>query len=66
MDSNGKVKFDSRRSLPAVDRLARAVVELRLNLPDWAINEAARASRSTAGRDLRESNLTFPFESMTF
>ena len=42
MDSNEKVKFDSRRSLPAVDRLARLAAELGPELPGWAVTEATR------------------------
>jgi len=33
---------DARRGLPAVDRLARAVVENHEALPSWAVNEAVR------------------------
>ena len=42
MDSNEKVKFDPRRSLPAVDRLARAVGRLCPDLAPWAVTEASR------------------------
>ena len=42
MDPNQKVKLDARRSLPAVDRLARAMAKLRPDLAGWALPEAAR------------------------
>ena len=42
MDSSEKVKFDPRRFLPAVNRLARAVGRLRPDLPTWAVTEASR------------------------
>jgi L-seryl-tRNA(Ser) seleniumtransferase len=42
MDSKAKVKFESRRGLPAVDRLARSAGELCLYLPEWALIDAAR------------------------
>jgi len=42
MDPNQKVKLDARRSLPAVDRLARAVAQQRPELAGWALPEAAR------------------------
>ena len=42
MDSYEKVKFDSRRALPAVDRLAREIASLCGDLPNWAVTDAAR------------------------
>src|SRR5512134_362374 len=42
MDSNQKVKLDSRRKLPSVDRLAGAIGRLCRDLPSWAVTEAAR------------------------
>jgi len=42
MDPNEKVKLDARRSLPAVDWLARAVAQRRPDLAGWALPEAAR------------------------
>jgi L-seryl-tRNA(Ser) seleniumtransferase len=42
MDSYEKVKFDSRRTLPAVDRLAREIASLCGDLPSWAVTDAAR------------------------
>jgi L-seryl-tRNA(Ser) seleniumtransferase len=47
MDPNEKVKLDSRRSLPAVDGLARAVAKLRPDLAGWALPEAARRVLAT-------------------
>jgi L-seryl-tRNA(Ser) seleniumtransferase len=42
MDPKEKVKQDARRSLPGVDRLARALAGQRPELPGWALPEAAR------------------------
>jgi len=42
MDPKEKVKQDARRSLPGVDRLARALAEQRPDLAAWALPEAAR------------------------
>jgi len=43
---------DPRRALPAVDRLARAVVEGHEAVPAWAANEAARRVLDAARADL--------------
>jgi L-seryl-tRNA(Ser) seleniumtransferase len=42
MDPNQKVKQDARRSLPAVDRLVRALAQQRPDLAGWALPEAVR------------------------
>ncbi len=42
MDPKEKVKQDARRSLPGVDRLARALAQHRPDLAGWALPEAAR------------------------
>jgi L-seryl-tRNA(Ser) seleniumtransferase len=43
---------DPRRALPAVDRLARAVIEAHEAVPPWAANEAARRVLDAARADL--------------
>ncbi len=42
MNRRGEVKSDARRSLPAVDRLIRALERVAGDLPLWALREAAR------------------------
>jgi L-seryl-tRNA(Ser) seleniumtransferase len=42
MDSSEKVKIDTRRSLPAVDRLARELERAHPELAAWTLAEAAR------------------------
>ena len=55
MDPNEKVKLDARRSLPAVDGLARALAKGSPALAGWALPEAARrvlaAERERLARD---------------
>jgi L-seryl-tRNA(Ser) seleniumtransferase len=42
MNPRDEVKADTRRSLPAVDRLVRELERVAGNLPLWALREAAR------------------------
>jgi L-seryl-tRNA(Ser) seleniumtransferase len=58
MDPRPQVKSDPRRSLPAVDRLARSLRETSPDLPDWAAREAAR--RAVAEERERLSGSTEP------
>src|SRR2546422_10660897 len=54
MNPRGEVNTDPRRSLPAVDRLVRALEGLTGGPPLWALREAARevleAERERLGR----------------
>ena len=42
MNSRDEVKSDPRRSLPAVDRVVRALEGIASGLPVWTLREAAR------------------------
>jgi L-seryl-tRNA(Ser) seleniumtransferase len=52
MDSSGKVKRDSRRQLPAADRLIQNLRQSAPELPGWAATAGARAALARARRAL--------------
>ncbi len=52
--SGSSGKPDPRRFLPGVDRLAGSVRQSAPSLPEWAVNDAARATVDAARRSLEE------------
>jgi L-seryl-tRNA(Ser) seleniumtransferase len=57
-----KAEADARRGLPAVDRLARAVVALDPSLPTWAATAGARRALAAARSRLGEAGGAPPAE----
>src|SRR5262249_9296437 len=60
MNPRDEVKSDPRRSLPAVDRLIRALERVSVDLPVWTLREAAREILEVERERLRLAPGTAP------